>query len=764
MKTALDLLNRDLARSQAVSSELSRTSSAAPVVAKGRGSPWPFDRVDIGSASAAEKLTHPYEQSTWIMRAIQLKAGEITAVPVKWYDGDEEYTSDDFAAWWAKPFLGPGKQRIPLQEARQMLAGWLDLEGEYFVVLGDDWMVPFPEIRGTRLSLPLIARPDKMRHIVRGGELVGWELTDGAGMRHVLLPEQVIHRKLWNPYDDFRGLAPVKAVMDAAEGDYLAGVYVRNLMRNNGDQGVYVIAKNGVPTDDQREQIVTQLRDKRRAALRGDFRPVFLTGDIAVEDAKAQAPDANLNQTRLHSRHEIFIGLGVPASMADIKASYSVGAASDRYQLITGTCMALANMVDEPLGEIATRLTGVTLRAEADWDEHPVMAEVRHARVETALKLWGTGQPMESINDYLDLGMEEYPGWDVGYLPFSVVPAGSADLDAIEPTNDPALAEPEDPMLPEDEATKAIRLALLARKRVKAKAAARSCRRIEPGDTFAAFRCECGAGEGEMVDAKARDPKEVARWRELMAKRREIIRGYQSRINRELFAARSEVLRKIEANYRPQKSVDRTVAKAAAGDFIFDLKAFRDRFLAAMRKQAANALDTAGQQLFAELGRDDPFAFPPEAVLEYARRRENKLSGASDAVHGRITETLEEGIVAGDTTEQLAARVRQAFNEISHARSRTIAMTETSAAYGQGRQEAMRSAGIQYKRWLTSGNANVRASHAATNGQTVPIDEAFEVPPGSGVYLTHPGDPSGPPEEVINCHCVSIPVASEDAP
>jgi uncharacterized protein with gpF-like domain len=67
----------------------------------------------------------------------------------------------------------------------------------------------------------------------------------------------------------------------------------------------------------------------------------------------------------------------------------------------------------------------------------------------------------------------------------------------------------------------------------------------------------------------------------------------------------------------------------------------------------------------------------------------------------------------------------------------------------------MRDAGVSRKRWLTSGNDNVRPAHAAANGQEVGIDEAFIV---DGEELDHPGDEHGSPANVINCHCISIPV------
>jgi hypothetical protein len=41
----------------------------------------------------------------------------------------------------------------------------------------------------------------------------------------------------------------------------------------------------------------------------------------------------------------------------------------------------------------------------------------------------------------------------------------------------------------------------------------------------------------------------------------------------------------------------------------------------------------------------------------------------------------------------------------------------------------------------------------------VPIDGFFDV---GGEQLQFPGDPAGAPENVINCHCVSIPVETAE--
>ena len=67
------------------------------------------------------------------------------------------------------------------------------------------------------------------------------------------------------------------------------------------------------------------------------------------------------------------------------------------------------------------------------------------------------------------------------------------------------------------------------------------------------------------------------------------------------------------------------------------------------------------------------------------------------------------------------------------------------------------------KTWITMHDDRVREAHADVDGITVPIDEKFFV---GGVLMSHPGDPSAPPDLTINCRCVlavdAIPQVSTD--
>jgi hypothetical protein len=93
-------------------------------------------------------------------------------------------------------------------------------------------------------------------------------------------------------------------------------------------------------------------------------------------------------------------------------------------------------------------------------------------------------------------------------------------------------------------------------------------------------------------------------------------------------------------------------------------------------------------------------------------------------------------------------------------RAEVIVRTEINRAFSYASQRRMEKVAANLprkprKRWLTSIDGRERDSHRAADGQERDFDEPFDV---NGAQLMFPGDPAGPPGEVINCRCTSIPV------
>lgn len=127
------------------------------------------------------------------------------------------------------------------------------------------------------------------------------------------------------------------------------------------------------------------------------------------------------------------------------------------------------------------------------------------------------------------------------------------------------------------------------------------------------------------------------------------------------------------------------------------------------------------------------------------------VTNIDDTTRARLAEILAELSAEGASFDDLVRAVRQVFSD-RRANAATIARTETAWAYNLASVETWKAAGVTLKSWLTVGDDAVRDSHRECESSGVlGMSEMF--PNG----LQYPGDPSGPPDETINCRCVLQP-------
>lgn len=88
-------------------------------------------------------------------------------------------------------------------------------------------------------------------------------------------------------------------------------------------------------------------------------------------------------------------------------------------------------------------------------------------------------------------------------------------------------------------------------------------------------------------------------------------------------------------------------------------------------------------------------------------------------------------------------------------RALRVARTEVTAGMNGGALSMYKSNGIDGKEWITTLDEVTRDDHADADGQTVSVNDSFMV---GGFSMEHPGDPSAPPEQIVNCRCAIAPV------
>ena len=177
---------------------------------------------------------------------------------------------------------------------------------------------------------------------------------------------------------------------------------------------------------------------------------------------------------------------------------------------------------------------------------------------------------------------------------------------------------------------------------------------------------------------------------------------------------------------------------------------------AAATKSYLDELDEEPEDEWAPLPQFDFFtkaADPPDSwansVDDYLRGNgAGRADGISSTTGDQVLNAIADGVAAKEGTADIAARVEDQLDTTWPGRADTIARTETAAATNQASLEDAQSTvpGMQ-KVWLCS-FVNSREWHEDADQQTCDLSDPFSV---MDEDLDYPGDPSGSPENVINC-------------
>ncbi|MEU7093017.1 phage minor head protein [Kitasatospora aureofaciens] len=178
------------------------------------------------------------------------------------------------------------------------------------------------------------------------------------------------------------------------------------------------------------------------------------------------------------------------------------------------------------------------------------------------------------------------------------------------------------------------------------------------------------------------------------------------------------------------------------------------------------AADAAAESVGAELppgwddlpGRHDGGRPLPRTLGDYVIVTEHLLNAVGDRLAAAAARDLAAGVAAGETPDQLRARLRASFAregaQLGDGREERIARTEATRAWNTAVEAAGRDlTGPDrplVKQWVTRHDGHVRAAHKEADGQIQLLGEPFNV---DGISMARPGDPAAPPALTVNCRC-----------
>lgn len=144
----------------------------------------------------------------------------------------------------------------------------------------------------------------------------------------------------------------------------------------------------------------------------------------------------------------------------------------------------------------------------------------------------------------------------------------------------------------------------------------------------------------------------------------------------------------------------------------------------------------------------NPFA---SALLEGAGQRTG--TAVAEAVRPLLQETIMAGYQDGLSVKDTATALEEKLDKMRPVSAAMLARTDLNALANGSSVMAAQLVGVPYKLWVTASDEKVRETHRAANGQTVPVDQLFQV---GGEQAMYPADPSLSDEEACNCRCTVV--------
>lgn len=140
-----------------------------------------------------------------------------------------------------------------------------------------------------------------------------------------------------------------------------------------------------------------------------------------------------------------------------------------------------------------------------------------------------------------------------------------------------------------------------------------------------------------------------------------------------------------------------------------------------------------------------------QTLLDAAGQRtgERLAQGAGDVIRQTVAGAYLDGLPVRDT----AALIRAKLGEAAPGQAKMLARTDLNSLANGGSVMAAQLVDVETKTWLSAGDEKVRDTHQEADGQTVPIDQPFEV---GGEQAMYPADPELSDAEACGCRCTVI--------
>jgi len=724
-------------------------------------------------------VTRPMEQNAAVYSGVRAIAQTIAGFPLVLYAGERDHV------------LAGGPAYDLLNEPAR---------GTTWSALAEQWAGHYVEGGEAHLLLGAPTGAPRDLHVVSGRvmeavrtedrRLLYWRRHTGSRVVNVI-PEEDAYARLFNPYDEVRGLSPLAAAALGIKQDYAASLYNCAALENGAGFGGAFIFPPGTDETEAKEYV-------RRAEgeLKGPGRAnklFWLGGGVDYKQLAFKNTDLELFPGRKFSRDEIFNALGVPSVIVAIYESAHYDVADKSIEIfLMFTIAPLVTALEDTLNLNVLPRVQPGVRCYLDMTRHPVLQRVLFAKIEVLAKALKAGVPYNEAIAAIGLPFARQTWGDTSLIESGLATAVEVVAGLSAPAESETTAEDAEDAEDAEKTDGARGSGLGTAGRMPALPGPRT---PDPGSQ--------NSNTGRMpvppslcVSAVALDAERRSEERQIRAQMPMIRQRFRAlwlsqerrlvaRLRGELTGARGSGLGSPGAwnpntgrmpvppggqdartpRRRPWERAADDDAERVAKRILLSAVEEQTKLRGLVRDYFPRAVEAT---LRAELKRigvaEDVIARTVSKVKggNFIKRllaaKQPAIAGMEIVTRRRIQAELIAGLRRGENVQQLADRIKGQLSD-NRARALSVARTEAGQAVSAARFAAASAAGATGKGWITG--ANPRGTHVQA-GQTyaprsspIPLDEPFEV--GSS-RLMYPRDPTGEAGEIINCNCVMVTV------
>lgn len=538
--------------------------------------------------------------------------------------------------------------------------------------------------------------PDLVRPIPSGkpGEwLAGWEVTDSSGKRTTAPPDRFIHFMQFDPGNPYWGTGPLMAAARCIDCDNEAQDTQKISMQNRGlTDGVFKVGEEPL-TEEQFAEAQRQIAEQYTAKAKR--RAPWVVGGATFIPMAMNMVEMDFIASRLANKQDIAAAFGIDSAfLGDKSASTYNNVIEMKKALYENAVLPMLDDIKATLnlrvplkeGEVITYDTSGVAALRDDYGK----------KVESASKLWALGVPVMQLNDLFELGLEEYDGWDISYLPMGVLPSGGGYGEESPETSNTGKAR-------------------------------------------------------KGVNLQTEEQK-AAHWRRVDVRRTAYWKVVAEKIAPLYRANRDAAIEVVQAG-GDRESLPRKVAEALRArqpEWEKAMVAILTALVADFGQDAAEDLGAKPKGYTGHLEGKADWVFQTftQATWAWIKRHaaEQCLTIVGTDVEN-VRAALMSEVESGATIDEIGRRLRNFYDDRSAFNAMRVARTEVGAAASAGQMEAAQQSGIvKSKQWLSSRDDRVRESHQEMDGEERPLDGTFSNgcdAPGIG------GDAS----EVVQCRC-----------